>query len=101
MLSAHRGRNLKMRCAALVEMTNRRCLGFDVLKGGLALSASALRLATIVANQFDVTNDSVGAEMSRDGVIVDGAGYRSLFGHSLRYRSLMQIFPSSQVRAFG
>jgi hypothetical protein len=32
--------------------------------------------------------------MGGDGVIVDGAGYRSLFGHSLRYRSLMQIFPS-------
>ena len=77
--------NLKVRSATLVKMTHGRGLRFDVLKGGLALGASALRLAAGAANQFDVTDDSVGAQMRGDGEIVDGADrprvFGSLFGH--------------------
>ena len=59
--------DLEVRHAALVEMTHGGGLRFDVLKRGLALRASALRLAAIAANQFDVAYDSVGAQMCGDG----------------------------------
>ena len=75
---------LEVRRSALVKMAHGRGLRFDVLKRGLALRASALGLAAVAANQFDVTYDSVGAQMCRDGVIVDGAGHRCLIGHSSR-----------------
>jgi hypothetical protein len=43
--------------------------------------------------------DSVGAQMCRDGIIVDGADHRGLFGHSFPNAPSCRIFPSSRARA--
>ena len=75
----------------ILDVTNRRRLRFDVLKGGLALGARALRLIAAPAHQLDVTDCAVAAQMTRDGVIVngadtdadfDGAAFLDMLGHS-------------------
>jgi len=55
-------------------MANSRTLRFLILKGDLTLGASALRLRLAgAANQLDVADGAVAAEMAGDGKIIDSA----------------------------
>ena len=75
---------LEVRRPVALRMTDERRLRLDVLERNLAVRASALGLVALTADQFDVTDNSVAAQMARDGVVVDGAGFRDVLGHSLR-----------------
>jgi hypothetical protein len=75
---------LKVRRAVLTKVPHFRALRFLVLKRGLTLRTSTLRLRhTSAARHLDVAHGSIGAEMSSDREIIDDTN-KGLVFHFLR-----------------
>jgi hypothetical protein len=75
--------DLKVNGALALWMSNLRGLGLAVLEGCTADGAGAFWLLAIAADQLDVANGSVAAQMSRDRKVVHSTDIEFLV-HLLR-----------------